>query len=116
MKPQRHRDTEIRQDRIRLFFFSTVSLCVCVSVAFVLLSSHAQQKTATPPPLEGCLKCHDKIEPMHRFGPTDTLDKLDNAKDALGLTCPACHRGNPVATTKDEANVRPSFPNEWLRE
>src|SRR4051812_7908284 len=116
MKPQRHRDTEIRQDRIRLVFFSTMSLCVCVSVAFVLSSSHAQQTPATPQPLEGCLNCHDKIEAMHRFGPTATLDKLDNGKDAVGLTCTACHGGNPVATTKDEAHVRPRFPKEWLRD
>jgi hypothetical protein len=52
---------------------------------------------------------------MHRFGPTTTLDKLDNGKDALGLTCTACHGGNPVATTKDEAHVRPRFPREWTR-
>ncbi len=65
--------------------------------------------------LEGCLKCHDKIEPMHRFGPTATLDKLDNGKDALGLTCTACHGGNPVATTKEDAHVQPRFPNEWMR-
>src|SRR6476620_2197499 len=116
MKPQRHRDAEIRQDRIRLIWSSIISLCLGVSVAFVLSSSHDQQTPATLQPLEGCLKCHDKIEPMHRFGPTATLDKLDNGKDALGLTCTACHGGNPVATTKDEAHVRPRFPKEWLRD
>jgi len=52
---------------------------------------------------------------MHRFGPTTTLDKLDHGKDALGLTCTSCHGGNPVATTKDEAHVRPRFPREWTR-
>ena len=36
----------------------------------IIVSSRAQQKPVTPPPLEGCLKCHDKIEPMHRYGPT----------------------------------------------
>src|SRR5881394_3356764 len=70
----------------------------------------------TPQPLEGCLKCHDKIEPMHRFGPTATLDKLNNGKDALGLTCTACHGGNPVPTTKEEAHVQPRFPREWTRD
>ncbi|HYW71527.1 MAG TPA: hypothetical protein VE961_10850, partial [Pyrinomonadaceae bacterium] len=64
---------------------------------------------------EGCLKCHAQIEPMHRFGPTATLDKLENGKDALGLTCTACHGGNPVATTKEEAHVQPRFPREWMR-
>jgi len=33
--------------------------------------------------LEGCLKCHDKIEPMHKFGPTTTLDKLDDGNEGL---------------------------------
>src|SRR5438309_4925398 len=28
---------------------------------------------SSAPSLEGCLKCHDQIEPMHRFGPTATL-------------------------------------------
>jgi hypothetical protein len=76
------------------------------------------QQTAPPPAdtLEGCLKCHDKIEPMHRFGPAATLDKLDHGKDALGLTCTACHGGNPVATEREAAHVRPRFPREWLRD
>src|SRR5216683_6004219 len=69
--------------------------------------------TAPTDTLEGCLNCHDKIEPMHRFGPTATLDKLDHGKDALGLTCTACHGGNPIATEKDSAHVRPKFPREW---
>ena len=50
---------------------------------------------------------------MHKFGPTTTLDKLDHGKDALGLTCTACHGGNPGATEKDLAHVRPRFPREW---
>src|SRR5436305_9481948 len=77
------------------------------------LSGPAKLATA---PLEGCLKCHDQIEPMHRYGPTATLDKLDNGKDALGLTCTACHGGNPAAITKDEAHVRPRWPREWMRD
>src|ERR1043165_2911787 len=66
---------------------------------------------------EGCLKCHDKIEPMHRYGPTiaGALDKLDNGKDGVGLTCTACHGGNPVATIKEEAHVQPRFAKEWMR-
>ena len=73
---------------------------------------------ATPPPLEGCLKCHANIEPMHRYGPTvaGALDKLDNGKDGMGLTCTACHGGNPVATTKEEAHVHPRLPREWMRD
>src|SRR5207237_1160666 len=54
-------------------------LCFCVCLG-IIVSSRAQQKPAARPPLEGCLKCHDKIEPMHRYGPTvaGALDKLDN--------------------------------------
>src|SRR4029077_7633317 len=91
------------------------SLCLCVSVAIVF-GTRAERMTAPAENLEGCLKCHDKIEPMHRFGPTATLDKLDNGKDALGLTCTACHVGNPVATAKDEAHVQPRLPKEWMRD
>ena len=95
-----------------------LALCLCFSVAIVLSSSRAQQKPSTPPPLEGCLECHDKIEPMHRYGPTvaGALDKLDNGKDGMGLTCTACHGGNPVATTKEEAHVQPRWPKEWMRD
>src|SRR6185369_12032237 len=43
-------------------------------------STRAQQTTpaAAAPALEGCLKCHEQIEPMHKFGPTTTLEKLDH--------------------------------------
>jgi hypothetical protein len=80
--------------------------------------TRAQQTPAAAPApaLEGCLKCHDLIEPMHKFGPTATLDKLDHGKDALGLTCTACHGGNPAAVTREDAHVRPRFPREWMRD
>jgi hypothetical protein len=80
------------------------------------LNDQTAELSQTPPSLEGCLKCHDQIEPMHRFGPTATLDKLDNGKDALGLTCTACHGGDPVATTKDDAHVQPRFKQNWMRD
>src|SRR5262244_400609 len=116
-RPQRQRDTEIKPRKKTRVLLLLVSLCLCVSVAIIVSSSRAQQNAqATPAPLEGCLKCHDKIEPMHRFGPTATLDKLDNGKDALGLTCTACHGGNPAAMTKEDAHVRPRFPREWMRD
>lgn len=64
---------------------------------------------------------------MHKYGATETLDKLNAGKDAVGLTCTGCHGGNPVprktaddarsiAQIKDEAHVRPRFPDEWKRE
>src|ERR1700720_4272258 len=66
--------------------------------------------------LESCLRCHNKIEPMHRYGQSVPLDKLDHGKDAKGLTCTACHGGNRIATEKETAHVRPRFPHEWIRD
>ena len=72
------------------------------------------------PKLEGCVTCHGFIEPMHRYGTTETLETLKDGKDAVGLSCTACHGGNPVATVKDEAHVRPRFSTKsntlWNRE
>lgn len=65
------------------------------------------------PQLEGCLKCHNNIEPMHRYSNTGVFDTIQEGKDAVGLTCTACHGGNPVATTAKDAHVRPRFPKEW---
>jgi hypothetical protein len=102
------------QSRKRLICLLVLSLCLCVSVAILISRTHAERPVITTPAdtLEGCLKCHDKIEPMHRFGLV-TLDKLDHGKDAKGLTCTECHGGNPVATEKETAHVRPRFPREW---
>ena len=75
--------------------------------------------TATPvkaadTPAEGCLKCHNNIEPMHRYNAKgDVLDKLDEGKDAQGLTCTGCHGGNPAAATQASAHVQPRFPDQW---
>ena len=79
---------------------------------------------AKAPPLEGCISCHGKIEPMHKYGTTDTLTELKDGKDAVGLTCTACHGGNPLPRrtsddprdnerVKNEAHVRPRFPAAW---
>jgi hypothetical protein len=66
------------------------------------------------PQLEGCLKCHANSEPMHRYNNSgDVFDKLDNGKDAVGLTCTACHGGNPAASTQKDAHVQPRYPKEW---
>jgi len=64
---------------------------------------------------------------MHKYGPTDTLEKLNDGKDAVGLTCTGCHGGNPlprktaddpksIEQIKNEAHVRPKFPAEWQRD
>ena len=63
---------------------------------------------------EGCLKCHNNIEPMHRYNSKgDVLDALVDGKDAQELTCTACHGGNPAATTQAAAHVQPRFPKRW---
>lgn len=65
--------------------------------------------------VEGCVTCHNNIEPMHRYNASgDVFEKIDTAgKDAQGLTCTACHGGNPAATTQKDAHVQPRFPKEW---
>lgn len=76
----------------------------------------APVQTPTPEtaPMEGCLTCHNKIEPMHRYNARgDVFDELDEGKDAQGLTCTSCHGGNPAATTQKDAHVQPRFPKEW---
>lgn len=100
---------------------------ICALIAATLLSGRhtpvtAQQETKPisqvtnqTAQLEGCVSCHSNIEPMHKYGPTSALDKLKDGRDALGLTCTSCHGGNPGATVKDDAHVRPRFPDEWKR-
>jgi hypothetical protein len=110
------KNSGFRSVSIRVPLWLVLALCLCVSAAIVFSSARAQQTPATTTPLEGCLKCHAQIEPMHRFGPTKTLDKLDNGKDALGLTCTSCHGGNPVATAKEDAHVQPLFPKQWTHD
>ncbi|HEX6729056.1 MAG TPA: hypothetical protein VF074_03550, partial [Pyrinomonadaceae bacterium] len=63
---------------------------------------------------------------MHKYGTTETLEKLKDGKDAVGLSCTACHGGNPAASktsndpreidrVKRQAHVQPQFPEEWRR-
>src|SRR5215204_6221766 len=91
-------------------------------VASLLLLSSAAVIAGWPPAasnqvkIEGCVSCHGLIEPMHKYGPTETLEKLKDGRDAVGLSCTACHGGNPVSRVKDEAHVKPKFPDEWRRE
>jgi hypothetical protein len=99
--------------RVNPWLVFAVSLCLCVSVAIIFSHAHAERAAPADQPPEGCLNCHAQIEPMHKFGTTATLDKLDHGKDALGLTCTACHGGNPAATTKEDAHVRPRYPRQW---
>lgn len=110
---KRRGGTEIKLIILLAFVAGAVIVLSTRDSPTVIANKSARSNAAPAETLEGCLKCHDKIEPMHRFGPTTTLDKLDHGKDALGLTCTACHGGNPVATEKESAHVRPRFPHEW---
>ncbi len=66
------------------------------------------------PKSEGCLTCHNNIEPMHRYNATgDVFDKLVDGRDAQGLSCTGCHGGNPAAETQKDAHVQPKFPAAW---
>jgi len=66
------------------------------------------QNAPTDLKLEGCITCHGQIEPMHKYGTTETLEKLNNGKDAVGLTCTGCHGGNPVPrkTSDDPKSIQ----------
>src|SRR5215204_3983844 len=75
----------------------------------------ASEQVSNQVKLEGCVSCHGLIEPMHKYGTTETLEKLKDGKDAVGLSCTACHGGNPASQLKEEAHVRPLYPNEWRR-
>ncbi len=88
----------------------------------------SQDQSTQTPRVEGCISCHGQIEPMHKYGTTETLEKLDKeGKDAFRLTCTACHGGNPVPRkisddqaeierVKRASHVQPRFPEEWKRD
>jgi hypothetical protein len=64
---------------------------------------------------------------MHKYGSTEMLEQLKDGKDAVGLSCTACHGGNPgprkttddpkeIDRIKREAHVRARYPEEWKRD
>lgn len=71
------------------------------------------QDAKPAPKVEGCIACHGQIEPMHT---TRTGKLTDEGEDGQGLSCTYCHGGNPFAKTKEEAHVRPRFPERWQRD
>jgi hypothetical protein len=79
-------------------------------------TAQTQPTTQADAKAEGCLACHNNIEPMHKYGPTGALEKLNDGKDAQGMTCTACHGGNPAAQTKEDAHVRPKYPDSWKKD
>src|SRR6185295_19736478 len=104
-----------------------IYLLILVLGATALVVVWPVTATQTPVRVEGCVKCHGQIEPMHKYSTTETLEKLKDGKDAVGLTCTTCHGGNPVPRktsddpkeierVKNEAHVRARFPNDWKRD
>src|SRR5215212_4168840 len=94
----------------------TKTLILSLMVFCVLVSLWLRLANASEAPkLEGCVSCHALIEPMHKYGTTETLEKLKDGKDAVGLSCTACHGGNPISRVKEDAHVKPMFPREWRR-
>ena len=120
--------TRMNTDQARQFTRVLVSLSVALFVgAVIVVWPSAASNQATEVKVEGCVSCHGLIEPMHKYGATETLDKLKDGKDAVGLSCTGCHGGNPVPrkTSDDpreieraklEAHVKPMFPREWRRD
>lgn len=111
------------------FTSSETSLTPSAAARTKRTSRWIQQASSNTPAarLEGCVSCHSKIEPMHKYGPTGTLGQLRDGRDAFRLTCTACHGGNPlprktsddaieVERIKKEAHVRPRFPEAWKRD
>jgi hypothetical protein len=84
-------------------------------VLFVMFAMSFGWQAPPQPTVEGCVSCHGMIEPMHKYGTTETLEKLKDGKDAVGLSCTACHGGNPASRLKEEAHVKPLYPREWRR-
>ncbi|HEV2828188.1 MAG TPA: hypothetical protein VGW76_11360, partial [Pyrinomonadaceae bacterium] len=106
---------------------ASLSLAVGLAAASNNKVSTPQEQATMAAKLDGCVTCHGEIEPMHKYGTTETLEKLNDGKDAVGLTCTGCHGGNPVPRKtgndpksiqqiKNEAHVRANFPGEWQRD
>lgn len=73
------------------------------------------QSDQTTVPLEGCIKCHKDVEPMHQYKGNDALPKLKGDRDAQNVSCTQCHGGNPTEKTKEAAHVSPKYPDEWKK-
>ena len=118
-----------RSRQLSLLFVLTIAFGVVLGKTGTRPEMVQQAATApsTPPTkVEGCVSCHGLIEPMHKYGTTETLDKLKDGKDAVGLSCTGCHGGNPVPSktgsapaeidrVKKLAHVQPRYPREWQR-
>lgn len=65
-------------------------------------SAQQQRQARVNPKSAGCLSCHKGSESMHADGDED-----------IGIGCADCHGGDPAATTKEQAHVKPRFPEFW---
>ncbi len=113
-----------KRNRIKIL---VISMFVCLlAIPFVqkFVSAEGEQPKEKPKPIvekksddapvEGCLKCHGNIEPMHKFNSRgEVFETLKDGRDALDLSCTSCHGGNPAASAQEEAHVQPKFPKEW---
>ncbi|MCA1631130.1 MAG: hypothetical protein LC774_12475 [Acidobacteria bacterium] len=122
------RAERIKLIALTLFAAAIASLCLCAVGSLASdeqksssapLSSNAARAALQEPKTdarvspEGCVSCHLRIEPMHETA-GGKLEKND--RDGQNLSCSYCHGGNPAATRKEDAHVRPRFPREWERD
>ena len=61
-----------------------------------LLIATATVVAQQPAKVEACVSCHGLIEPMQKSGTTETLEKIKDGKDAVGLSRTGCHGANRV--------------------
>lgn len=90
----------------------TLTAVIVIGAATLLAQAPPPPTKPTLPPLftqtqvaadeksTGCIICHAGIEPMH-------------ASRAVKLSCTDCHGGNGVTRVKEEAHVKPRFPQLW---
>lgn len=80
-------------------------LIVGLTLSFFVLTwpvSSQQRPARVNPKSTGCVTCHTATESMHADG-----------DDSIGIGCADCHGGDPAATDKDKAHVKPRYPDLW---
>src|ERR1043165_899349 len=109
-----HRDTETQRKQIMIRTAVVSALALIMAAVFAAWRTTAMQGVPQAK-VEGCVSCHGMIEPRNKYGTTEPFEKLKAGKDAVGLSCTACHGGNPASVLKEEAHVKPLYPREWGR-
>lgn len=85
--------SEVRSGRARYLPALAGLYALLVAVPALFGAPPRTDRAAAPMRDEGCLSCHDGIEPMH---------------PEADLSCVDCHGGDPTARTSKEAHVQPS--------